>query len=362
MNRRRFCELMVSIGGTGVLAPWLQACRRAPSGRVHAPTAAPHPTLISTPAAATASPSPTATTAPQGARVALVSTTERADGVRRAIELLGVQPALGRHVLLKPNFNSADPAPGSTHADTLRTMLAALTDMGAIGLTVADRSGGGDTASVMRDLGVAELARSFGAETVALDEVPDADWEKIEHDGCHWPRGFYVPKLLLDAECVVQTCNLKTHRHGGHFTLSLKNSIGLVAKHHGGHNYMNDLHTEPDQRRMIAEANVAYTTALIVVDGVQAFIKGGPDTGTLADTGVILAGTDRVAVDAVGVAILRLFGTTAEVARGTVFEQEQIARAVELGLGVDDGARIEVVTADAESNAYAERVRAILAG
>ena len=46
-----------------------------------------------------------------------------------------------------------------------------------------------------------------------------------------------------------------------------------------------------------------------------------------------MAGTDRVAIDAVGVAILRHFGTTAEVSRGSVFEQEQIARALALGLG-----------------------------
>jgi hypothetical protein len=51
-------------------------------------------------------------------------------------------------------------------------------------------------------------------------------------------------------------------------------------------------------------------------------------------THVVLAGTDRVAIDAIGVAILWLFGTTPEVSRGKVFEQEQIARAVELGLGV----------------------------
>jgi len=37
-------------------------------------------------------------------------------------------------------------------------------------------------------------------------------------------------KTFLEAEKVVQTCCLKTHRFGGHFTLSLKNSVGLVAK------------------------------------------------------------------------------------------------------------------------------------
>ena len=80
----------------------------------------------------------------------------------------------------------------------------------------------------------------------------------------------------------------------------------------------------------------------------------------MVDSQVILAGTDRVAVDAVGVAILRYFGTTAEVERGRIFEQEQIARAVELGLGVNGPDQIELVTDDPDSAAYAEEIRAVL--
>jgi len=47
---------------------------------------------------------------------------------------------------------------------------------------------------------------------------------------------------------------------------------------------------------------------------------------------VALAGADRVVWDAVGVAVLRSFGMTSAVASGPIFQQEQIARAVELGL------------------------------
>jgi uncharacterized protein (DUF362 family) len=111
---------------------------------------------------------------------------------------------------------------------------------------------------------------------------------------------------------------------------------------------------------MIAEINTAYSPALIVMDGVEAFVDGGPDSGTKVKAGVVLAGTDRIAVDAVGVAILRLFGTTREVSRGKIFEQEQIARAVELGLGVESPAKIEIVTADADSEAYAGRITELL--
>lgn len=375
MNRRQFCERMLALGATVAVAPLVEACGRvvatppaAPaSTRVPTPTAAATtaaPTPLPPPATATseptAVPSATPTPDPTLAAIALVSTTDRAAGVRRAIELLGINPVRGRQVLLKPNLNSADPAPGSTHPDVLRTLLAGLRDLGATTITLADRSGMGDTAWVMQQTGVFDQAKPFGCETLVLDELPADAWEIRDGDGYHWRRGFPVPKMLLDAECVVQTCNLKTHRFGGHFTLSLKNSVGLVAKYLAGYNYMSELHGTRDQRRMIAEVNAAYQPALVIMDGVEAFVTGGPDTGRRAEPHVILAGTDRVALDAIGVAILRLFGTTPEVSRGRVFEQEQIARAVELGLGVDSPAKIRFLTADAASAGYAAQVMQVL--
>jgi uncharacterized protein (DUF362 family) len=388
MNRRKFCEKMLVLAGGAILVPLVDACtaRATPTATATAtrfptttptrlaaatatsaatatpePTAAAAPTDTATPSpTATATPSPTATPDPSLANIALVSTTDRAAGVRQALELLGINPARGRQVLLKPNFNSADQAPGSTHDDVLRTLLASLDDMGARGITVADRSGMGNTRQVMQQKGVFDLAQQFGFDTVVFDELPTDAWSMVDGDGFHWRQGFPVPKLLQDAECVVQTCNLKTHRFGGHFTLSLKNSVGFAAKYYGGYNYMSELHGTADQRRMIAEINTAYDPALIVLDGVEAFVKGGPATGTKAGTHVILAGTDRVAIDAVGVAILRLFGTTNEVSRGRVFEQEQLARAVELGLGVSSPDKIRFVTGDADSVAYAKQIQQVL--
>lgn len=374
MNRRQFCERLLAVGAAVAVAPLIDACGRVIATPAAVPSAAaiptrgPDPTAAATPVPPTpsqpttpaASPTAAPTTDPTLAAIALVSTTDRVAGVRRAIELLGINPVRGRNVLLKPNLNSADPAPGSTHPDVLRTLLASLHEMGARSIMLADRSGMGDTAQVMQQTGVFDLARQFGFKTTVLDTLPTDAWEIRSGDGFHWRRGFPVPKMLLDAECVVQTCNLKTHRYGGHFTLSLKNSVGLVGKYHRDVNYMSELHGTRDQRRMIAEINTAYQPALVVMDGVEAFVSGGPDSGRRAATHVILAGTDRVALDAVGVAILRLFGTTPEVSRGRVFEQEQIARAVELGLGVDAPAKIQFLTADATSADYAAQIRQVL--
>ena len=84
---------------------------------------------------------------------------------------------------------------------------------------------------------------------------------------------------------------------------------------------------------------------------LRVFLDGG-----CSDLSIHFAITDPVAVDAVGVAILRLFGTTPQVSRGKVFEQEQITRAAELGLGVDSPERIRLVTGDAESQAFANLI------
>jgi uncharacterized protein (DUF362 family) len=111
---------------------------------------------------------------------------------------------------------------------------------------------------------------------------------------------------------------------------------------------------------MIAEANLLYRPAVVLLDGLEAFTHGGPEAGTKVAPGVIVAGTDRVAVDAVGIAVLRLFGTTPAVSRGRIFEQEQLARAVELGLGVGGPGQIDLATDDPAGHAFLARLRPIL--
>jgi uncharacterized protein (DUF362 family) len=295
-------------------------------------------------------------------KVAFVKTTDRAAGVRQAVDLLEVGSFEAKTLFVKPNLNSADPVPGSTHMDVLRTVVRFLQQQGAAQITVGDRSGMGNTRKVMDRTGVLKLAEELGFATLVLDELDPDGWQHMQPIGCHWKRGFAVARAVLDADAVVQCCCLKTHGFGGHFTLSLKNSVGLVAKQvpGEGYNYMHELHGNRHQRIMIAEINQAYQPSLIVLDGVEAFTKGGPARGTRVDAQVVLAGTDRIAIDAVGVALLRYYGTTRQVSRGRVFEQEQIARAVELGLGVQSPEQIELVTGDAASAAYADEIRQIL--
>jgi uncharacterized protein (DUF362 family) len=293
-------------------------------------------------------------------KVALVSTRDRGRGVGQAVNLLGLDSFRGKSVVLKPNFNTADPAPGSTHNDTLGALVLVLQQLGANQVTLAERCGpGNSTRKIMEKKGTFKLAEKLGFDIVNLEEQGPEGWVKVEPKDSHWSRGFHFARIYRQAGSIVQTCCLKTHAYGGHFTMSMKNSVGLVPL--SGYRYMRELHSSPYQRQMIAEINTAYSPDLIVMDGVEAFVDGGPDRGTRVDAGVMLASTDRVAVDAVGVAVLRLLGTTPEVSRGSIFEQDQIARAVELGLGVSSAAEIQLVTGDAGSGAFAAKVRDILA-
>lgn len=290
-------------------------------------------------------------------RVALIKTADRAAGIKRAIRLLGVNPVSGKRVLLKPNFNTADPFPASTHNDTLVHLIAELREMGAQSITIGERSGPPDTADVLKEKGIYELCKRLDVGLINFEELPPEGWVRVSPPGNHWRDGFLVAKPVLDAECVVTTCCLKTHGYGGVFTMSLKLSVGITHKKN-----MRELHTSfLSQRKMIAEINQAYAPALIVLDGIEVFVDKGPMEGPKKRADVILAGTDRVAIDAVGVAVLKELGSNKEIMGRPIFAQEQIARAVELGLGVRSAGDIEIVTDDEAGGRYGEKLRQILA-
>ena len=297
--------------------------------------------------------------APSKTRVILVKTEDRAEGVKKCLDLLNINPFQGKSVLVKPNFNTSDETPGSTHNDTLKALLSRIREMGAKSLAIGDRSGPEPTEEVFDKKGVRALAAAFDAKLLNFDELGADGYVKITPAGSHWKDGFLVARPVVESECVVSTCCLKTHQHGGVFTMSLKNSVGIVPRK--GSSYMRELHSSPDQRRMIAEINFAYRPAVIVLDGLVAFVDEGPMKGPRKDAGVFLAGTDRVAVDAVGVAILKDLGSNDAIMKPSVFAQEQIARAVELGLGVSSAAGIVIDAPDPASEAYAEKIRRILA-
>ena len=293
------------------------------------------------------------------AEIFIVGASDRTIGVQRVLKDVDMSVFSGAEIALKANYNSADPPPASTHIDTLDAVCTAILAEKPKKLTLGERSGMGNTRGVLEERGVIALAQERGFSAVVLDELDRTGWREVQVPGLHWSRGFFIASVFTLADRVVQTCCLKTHRFGGHFTMSLKNSVGLVAKRVPGVNYdfMGELHSSPHQRLMIAEINKFYRTDLVVMDATDGFTTGGPDKGKLIHPEVIIAGTDRVAIDAVGVALLRSYGTMRDVMDGRIFDQEQIARAAELGIGVASAADIRLFPLDKTAESVAGRIQ-----
>ncbi|MEM1308704.1 MAG: DUF362 domain-containing protein [Cyanobacteria bacterium P01_H01_bin.153] len=352
-TRRKLLQILGLAGGAAALPTFLRAWQ-------HSSTPTPAASALALDDLPQATPLAAASLNPH--RVVLISTTDRAAGVRQAIDLLQPPGFSGKRVFIKPNYNTGDPAPASTDPVVLEALVQEIQAAGASDITVGDRSGMADTRSAMQQQRVFQLANQYGFASLVFDELSRDNWQYFSGGGTNWSRGFAIAKPVLDADAIVNACCLKTHRFGGHFTLSLKNTIGMVAKYvpGDGYNYMRELHNSANQRLMIAEVNRTYRPSLIVIDGVDAFVNGGPAQGETVRAGVMLASTDRVAIDAVGIAVLRLLGTTQAVSAGSIWSQAQIRRAADLGLGAVSPDAIELLTSDSASVQMADRLRPFL--
>jgi uncharacterized protein (DUF362 family) len=291
------------------------------------------------------------------AKIALVRTGDRVKGIEAAMKLISFPSPKGKKVLIKPNFNTADPAPGSTHNDTLRKLVEEMKARGAAGLTLGESCGPGSTKTVMEQKGIPAMAEELGFDIINFEELPPEGWVHCNPDGCHWKGGIDIAKPVVDAEYLLWTCCLKTHGFGGVHSMSLKLAVGVTKKD----SRFSVLHAnDGDILKRIAEIHYGFKPHLIVMDGVEIFVDGGPMDGKRVNANVIVAGTDRIAVDAVGVAILKHHGSNNAIMSKKIFEQEQIARAVELELGIGTPDQIEMVTGDAESADYAAKLKEIL--
>ena len=281
--------------------------------------------------------------------IVLYKTNDRIAGVKKLLELLEYPSVQDKNVIVKPNFNSALPAPASTHDDTLGQIVVELNTRGAAGITVAERCPAGFD-NVIEERALDTLANDLGFQLQNLENAPKSPFQR---EYFHWEDGFLLPDMIRDAEYIVSTSCLKTHAFGGVFTMSLKLGVGILPQQN-----MDEMHGSSDMRAMIAEINGAYRPKIIIMDGIKAFISGGPNTGVEVAGDVMVAGTDRIAVDAVGAAILKDLGSSR--IRGKIFEQDQIKRAVELSLGIQRPNQIEFITPDEASRQYAETLTAIL--
>jgi uncharacterized protein (DUF362 family) len=165
------------------------------------------------------------------------------------------------------------------------------------------------------------VGRRFGVEIVNFDQ---GEFIKKEING-KYLKAVRLPKILTEVDKLILLPCLKTHRFA-RFTISLKIGVGIMKKIERTRLHVGHLEEK------IAELNLAYKPDLIILDGRKAFVTNGPEKGDLVEPNILMAGTDRVAIDVEGLKILKSYKAENKL-KADIWQLPQIKRAVELNLG-----------------------------
>ncbi|MEM3694961.1 MAG: DUF362 domain-containing protein [Candidatus Bathyarchaeia archaeon] len=257
------------------------------------------------------------------------------ESILHAVNLIGGFKKViesGDEVLLKPNYNSADPPPASTDPKFLRVLVELLYEHGAGKVVVGESSMQTlSTRKVMEKTGALKALSDSGAELVFFDE---GKWVKIDVDEKYLKKAS-LPERALRADKLVYCCCMKTHFKAD-FSFSLKLAVGFLKGSERIALHLMHL------KEKIVDLNLVVHPNLIVMDGRKCFITGGPFSGEKREPNVILASGDRIAMDVESIKIIESFDGA--VLKGDPWSYTQIKRAVELGLGAKSEQDYQVIS------------------
>ena len=201
----------------------------------------------------------------------------------------------GRRILLKPNLVEFDPGTSiNTNPLLVLAALEAFRALGAADVRIAEGPGHRRPTLDLADAAgyfqtVPDFERLF--TDLNLDEVTQVELPRAARD----LRSLYLPRTALECDLLVSLPKMKTHHWVG-VTLGMKNLFGLVP----GAVYgwpKNVLHWAGIDESIVA-INSAVPRLFTIVDGIEGMEGNGPIQGQRKPAGVIVAGADRVAVDA----------------------------------------------------------------
>ncbi len=248
--------------------------------------------------------------------------TESVAAAMDAIGGLSLIVGRGDTVLLKPNFNTADPPPASSDPAFVRAVIELLYDHG-VSRVIVGESSSSSTRRVLRDTGMLEEARGLGAEVIIFDE---GKWVEVEV-GSQYLRKVALAAAALQAEKIIYLPCLKTHTWA-RFTMSIKLPMGFVRPRDRWGMHLHRL------QEKVAELNTVIHPDLVIMDARKCFISGGPSKGEVREPGVVLASGNRVSIDAQGLKIIK--GYPGHSLKKDIWDFSQMKRAVQLGLGQRD--------------------------
>lgn len=279
--------------------------------------------------------------------------------VQAALDLIGglgqwVSP--GDRVLLKPNILSSKPpeAGVTTHPAVIKAVVRAVKEAGGIPL-VGDSSGGmiagqSPTRVSLVTTGIQAAAEEAGAQVINFDL---AGVHESANPGGRIPV-YYIAKPILDADVVISLPKLKTHS-ATLFTGAVKNMYGTIpgfrkAEYHR-------LAPKPtDFAEVLVDIFARSRTRLAIMDGIVAMEGNGPAAGPTRKLGLLLAGSDCVALDAVASAIIGFRPSdiaTTRVAAGRGLGEAELSKITVRGVPLEEA---RVTDFELPSNAMMEKM------
>lgn len=202
-------------------------------------------------------------------------------------------------VFIKPNLVRPNPKmlpATTTDARVILALVRLLRDSGARKVWVGDNPGYKlSSREAIQLAGLDKILPKSGAVPVYLDEEPAV---RIKN-----PKGkvmceMDLPKRVLDAEVIINLPKMKTHMHTL-VTLGIKNLHGML------YDYERLMFHRNDVSYKVVDILRAIRPQLTIIDGIFAMEGQAPLSGkTISDMNTIIAGTDPVAVDVVGCAVM----------------------------------------------------------
>lgn len=274
--------------------------------------------------------------------VVLLETDNRRKGIRDAVHALGSgfvdKVKAARKILVKVNLVHHENQLASTHVDAVRGLLDELRLHTRADIVIGDTSYHG-TKAAFRNFGYERIPEEY-EHTVLVDMNDDETVQgfSIRGDGSQNPIG--RSKIAAESDLRISLTQMKTHRDVG-VSLTIKNwTVGtwVVPPRNSAHGKVWArwpwLHEEgvKAHHASIAALYEQLPCHVAIVDGIDAMEGDGPTVGTLLLMGIVLAGEDAVAVDAVGATLMG-------------FDPSDIGYLVycgEKGIGVADMAKIDV--------------------
>lgn len=258
-------------------------------------------------------------------KVAIVKGLSPVEMTGKALEMiksdLGEVLSSKRPILIKPNYIVAKhPSTGmTTDSRVVEGVVKYLKDHGIDDITIGEGSGWAETFEAFKVAEIDKVANKYNVRMVDLNK--DRFVEVC-------PPNPLALKRVLVAETAIKSCiisvpKLKVHRLTL-VTLGIKNMMGALASKGSMHN--GRLHEN------IADLASVLKPSLTVIDGIIAG-EGSEIDGSPVKMDLVIAGTDPVAVDAVGAAVMGIPPT----------EVRHLVLAEKKGLGTCRLDRIEVL-------------------